>query len=85
MTKPDFQSFMDRAFWALCIGVVSFGVKFLGDLSAAKNADELKHQVEEQRLQRHDELLADIVDRIRRLEGDRLRGDLAVPRVPRRP
>lgn len=27
------QSFIDRAFWALLLGVAAFGVKFLGDMS----------------------------------------------------
>jgi hypothetical protein len=31
--KSNFEAFVDRAFWSLLIGVSSFGVKFLGDLS----------------------------------------------------
>lgn len=41
--KSSFESFIDRAFWSLLLGVSSFGVKFLHDLS--QSVDQLNQRM----------------------------------------
>lgn len=41
--RSPFESFLDRAFWSLLLGVASFGVKFLHDLS--QSVDQLNQRM----------------------------------------
>lgn len=68
--RLTFSAFVDKAFWALLLGIVSYGVKFLGDMSGSVQELNSKMEVVVYENRLHDYGLKDHERRITELEKE---------------
>lgn len=67
--KSELNAFIEKAFWALCIGISSMGVKFLGDLSLSVNNLNKKVEVIMSNVKFNEGLMHDYGGRISSVES----------------
>jgi hypothetical protein len=66
--RTTFEQFIDKAFWTLLLGVVAFGVKFLGELSSSVRDLNSKMEVVVYQSQRHSDEISSLGQRLSNVE-----------------